>query len=74
MNVVIALLVFGLVFVLALVAALVALAVHIHGEERRMSLAHEPRTRAGAVARRVLSASSVPRANVRRSRAHARRW
>ena len=74
MTVVVALLIFVLLLALVLVAGLVALAVHIRGEECRMSLTQEPRTRAGGVARRVLGARSVPRANVCRARAHARRW
>jgi len=73
MNAVLALLVVGLIAVLAITAALLLLALHIHSEERRQALSHAPRTRGGAVARRVLGAHAIPRASARRSRDYARR-
>jgi hypothetical protein len=73
MNAVLALMVVGLVVVAAIAAALVLLAVHIHSEERRQALSQAPRTRAGAVVRRVLRAHSTPITNVSRARARARR-
>lgn len=73
MNAVLALLVVGLIVVLAGASALLLLAVHIHGEERRQALSQAPRSRGGAVARRVLSAHSIPRASARRARDYARR-
>ena len=73
MNAVLALLVVGLVGVVAIAAALVLLAVHIHSEERRQALSQAPRTRVGAVVRRVLGAHSASIPNVSRTRAHARR-
>jgi hypothetical protein len=73
MNAVLALLVVGLVVVLAVAAGLLLLAVHIHGEERRQALSQAPRTRGGAVARRVLGAHASPRVSVRRARDYARR-
>jgi hypothetical protein len=73
MNAVLALLVVGLIGVVAIAAALALLAVHIHGEERRQALSQAPRTRAGAVTRRVLGAHSTPTTDVSRARAQARR-
>lgn len=74
MNVVLALLIVSLVLVLAVMAALLLLALYIRGEERRQGLSQAPRTRGGAVARRVLGAYAAdPGARVRRARAHARR-
>lgn len=73
MNVVLALLITGLVLVLAVMAGLLLLALHIRGEERRQSLSQVPRSRGGAVARRVLGSCANPSARVRRVRVHARR-
>jgi hypothetical protein len=73
MNAVLSVLVIGLIAVVAIAAAMVLLAVHIHSEERRQALSQEPRTRAGAVVRRVLGAHASPTPNVNRARAHARR-
>ena len=57
----------GLVLLLAVVAvAVLAMVVaSIHAEERRMSLSDAPRTRSGALARRILGAHAAPRADVR---------
>jgi hypothetical protein len=73
MNAVLALLIVGLIFVAAIAAALVLLAVHIHSDERRQALSQAPRTRAGAVVRRVLGAHSTSITDASRARAHARR-
>lgn len=73
MNAVLALLIVGLVLILAVIASLLLLAVHIHGDERRQALSQAPRTPAGAIARRVLGAHTIPRASVRRARIHAGR-
>jgi hypothetical protein len=68
MNAVLALLVIGLIVVLGGAVALLLLAVHIHSEEHRQALSQAPRTRGGALARRVLSAHSIPCASGRRAR------
>jgi hypothetical protein len=73
MNAVIALLIVVLVLVLAIVAALVVVVAGIRGDERRVSLSQAPRTRAGAVARRMLGAYVTPHDNVHRARADVRR-
>lgn len=73
MNAVLALLVVGLFVVLAVAVALLLLALHIHGEEHRQALSQAPRTRSGAVARRLLGAHAIPRASARRARDYARR-
>ena len=59
--------IFALVLLLAVAAltVLVIVIAGIHAEERRMSLSDAPRTRSGALARRVLGAHAAPRANVR---------
>jgi hypothetical protein len=73
MNAALALLVVGLIVVVAVATALVLLAMHIRSEERRQALSQVPRSRAAAVARRVLGAYSTPTADVRCARAHTRR-
>jgi hypothetical protein len=69
---VIAVLTLVLVMVLAAAAALVVVVASIRGDERRMSLRQPPRTRAGAVTRRVLGAHVTTDQNVHRARADAR--
>jgi hypothetical protein len=73
MNAVIALLIVVLVLVLAGLAALVVVVAGIRGDERRMSLSQAPRTRVGAVTRRVLGAHVSPHDDVHRARADVRR-
>jgi len=65
MNAIVAVLALVLLLAAAAMAVLVMVVVSIHAEERRMSLSDAPRTRSGALARRVLGAYAAPRANVR---------
>jgi hypothetical protein len=65
MNAIVAVLALVLLLAAAALAVLVLVVIAIHAEERRMSLSDAPRTRSGALARRVLGAHASPRANVR---------
>jgi hypothetical protein len=61
----------ALVLAAAVLAVLVVVVAGIHGDERRQSLSEPPRTRAGAVARRVLGVHAAPRPDVHRTRTRA---
>jgi hypothetical protein len=58
MNAIVLILVVTAIPALAMAAVLIIVIAGIHGDERRMSLTGEPRTRSGIVARRVLGLHS----------------